>query len=240
MDVQGEYTFDAPRDIVWNALRDIDVLAQVMPGGEDFSEVGENQYTGSLKIKVGPVQGKFKGDIQLSDIVEPESYNIAVDGKGAPGFVKATGGLKLTEQGEQTHMACEGTAQVGGRIASVGQRLMDTSAKAIIRQSLEALNEYVKFQAASAQATQAAETADVAEATEAAEAAEESSVAAAEVAAPVAPKPEMPTYTPPTQAEMAARVAKDVAGELIPAQYRPILIGAVVLIILVILYFIFF
>ena len=224
MDVQGEYTFDAPRDIVWNALRDIDVLAQVMPGGEDFAEVGENQYTGSLKIKVGPVQGKFKGDIQLSDIVAPESYNIAVDGKGAPGFVKASGGLKLTEQGAQTHMAYEGTAQVGGRIASVGQRLMDTSAKAIIRQSLEAMNEYVKFQVAS---------------TEAAAAAEEVAAAGEEMGE-AAPTPAMPAYKPPTQAELAANVAKDVAGELIPAQYRPILIGAGVLIVLVILYFIFF
>lgn len=217
MKINGEYTFDAPQDLVWNALRDPDVLGSVMPGGEGIEEVGENEYAGNLKIKVGPVQGKFKGKIKLSDIVEPDSYKMDVDGKGAPGFVKATGAIQLTNQGEQTHMAYEGDAKIGGRIASVGQRLMDTSAKAIIRQSLEALNEYLKVQVAAQAVAQATEE---------------------EVAEAIAQAP-VPEYVPPSQAELAANVAKEVAGELIPAQYRPYLIGAAVIVVILILLAIF-
>ena len=216
MKIDGEYTFDAPQELVWQALRDPDVLGSVMPGGEGIAEIGENEYEGELKIKVGPVQGKFKGNIKLLDVVAPESYRMEVDGKGAPGFVKATGSLKLTGQGEQTHMVYDGDAQVGGRIASVGQRLMDTSAKAIIRQTLEALNEYLKVQAAA----------------RAANAPEE------EVVEVVAKAP-VPEYVPPSQAQLAANVAKDVASELIPAKYRPLLIVAAIIIVILILLAIF-
>jgi hypothetical protein len=218
MDISGEYTFDAPQELVWQALRDPDVLASIMPGGEDFAEVGENEYAGALNVKVGPVQGKFKGNIKLTDIVEPDSYTITVDGKGAPGFVKATGHIKLSDLGEQTHMLYEGTAQVGGRIASVGQRLMDTSAKSIIRQSLEALNEYLKAQVAVQETAVATPTIE-AEMTETA-------------AKPV-------EFNRPSQTDVALGVAKDVADEFIPAQYRPALIAVGVVVLLVILYLIF-
>jgi carbon monoxide dehydrogenase subunit G len=220
MKLDGEYTFDAPQDLVWNALRDPDVLGSVLPGGEGIAEVGENEYEGDLKIKVGPVQGKFKGNIKLLEIVPPESYRMEVDGKGAPGFVKASGNIKLTGQGDQTHMVYEGDAQVGGRIASVGQRLMDTSAKAIIRQTLEALNDYLKVQAATQAVARAAN-------------APEEAVAAAVAKAPV------PEYVPPSQAQLAANVAKDVANDLIPAKYRPLLIAAAAIIVVLILLAIF-
>ncbi len=217
MKVAGEYLFEAPRALVWEALRDPDVLASIMPGGEGFEEIGENEYTGTLKVKVGPVQGDFQGTIKLSDIVAPESYQMEVNGKGAPGFVKATGGLILTEQGNQTHMAYEGDAQIGGRIASVGQRLLDTSARSIIRQSLEGLSEYLKVQTAAVDAAVAA-GAD-----------EEAAIEAAAAA-------EMPAFTPPSQTEVALTVARDVAGDLIPPQYRPVVIGVVVILVIVILY----
>ena len=116
MQITGEYIFDAPQTLVWQALQDPDVLASVMPGGEDFQEVAENEYAGNLKVKIGPVLGRFKGKIKLTDIVAPESYRIEVDCKGAPGFVRATGSLKLTGQEAQTHMEYEGDAQIGGRI----------------------------------------------------------------------------------------------------------------------------
>ncbi len=218
MDISGEYTFDAPQELVWQALRDPDVLASIMPGGEDFAEVGENEYAGALNMKVGPVQGKFKGNIKLTNIVEPDSYTITVDGKGAPGFVKATGHVKLSDLGEQTHMLYEGTAQVGGRIASVGQRLMDTSAKSIIRQSLEALNEYLKAQVA----------------------VQETAVATPTIEAEMAETAAKPVeFNRPSQTDVALGVAKDVADEFIPAQYRPVLIAVGVVVLLVILYLIF-
>lgn len=221
MKIAGEYTFDAPQDLVWEALQDPDVLSNAMPGGEGFEEVGEYEFTGNLKVKVGPVQGIFKGNIKLEDIVAPESYKMIVDGKGAPGFVKATGGLKLTPlDGDKTHIEYDGEAKVGGRIASVGQRLMDASAKSIIRQSLDGLNEYLKVQVAARASAGAAGASE-----------DEMAEAAA--------KAEVPEYKPPSQVSVAANVAKDVAGDLIPAKYRPVLVGLVILVVLVILYFVF-
>jgi carbon monoxide dehydrogenase subunit G len=251
MQIAGEYTFDAPQEMVWKALRDPEVLGTIMPGGEGFEEVGEseNQYAGILNVKVGPVQGKFQGNIQLSDIVEPESYTMTVDGKGPQGFVKANGRLHLTPQGEQTHMVYEGNAQVGGRIASVGQRLLDSSAKSIIRQSLEGLNQYLKYQVASGAATTSVATTDVVVAaadippdevisSEAIqdEAMPEQVTSAAPVAPTATPEIKNPTpiseYKPPSQTEVALNVAKDVAGDLVPPQYRPIVIGVTLLILL--------
>lgn len=221
MEISGEYTFDAPQDLVWAALQDPEVLSNAMPGGEGFTEVGDNEFEGNLKIKVGPVQGVFKGNIKLVDVVPPDSYRMEVDGKGAPGFVKATGGLKLTPQGDKTHMAYEGSAQVGGRIASVGQRLMDTSAKSIIRQSLEGLNDYLKVQVA-----QRAATTVVKEVVE-------GEVVGEETAVPI-PTP-VPTYKPPSQTQVAMNVAKDVANDIIPAKYWPYLIGLVVVLIILLI-----
>lgn len=219
MDVSGEYLFDAPQEATWKALQDPDVLSSIMPGGEDFKEIGENEYSGLLNIRVGPVQGKFKGKIKLSDVVPPESYKMDVDGKGAPGFVKANGSLKLTGQGEKTMMSYEGTAQVGGRIASVGQRLLDSSARSIIRQSLDGLNEYLKVQLA----TQS--SGDAAEATVA-----EINGATGSV--------NTPDYRPPSQTEIAMNVAKDVAGDVVPPRYRPVVIAVAVILAIFLLYLI--
>ena len=219
MEVGGEYTFDAPREMVWEALQDPDVLGKVMPGGQGFEQVGENEYAGTLNVKVGPVQGKFKGKIVLSSLVPPESYNLDVDGKGAPGFVKANGAMRLTDQGDKTSMMYEGTARVGGRIASVGQRLLDASAKSIIRQSLDGLNEYLKVQQTVQVATEAAEAAG----------------ASPEEVAEAVSAAELPEYTPPSQASVAMNVAKDVAGDLVAPEYRPIVIAVVIMLVLCLL-----
>jgi carbon monoxide dehydrogenase subunit G len=144
MKVAGDYTFDGPQSLVWDTLLDPEVLASVLPGCEKLDLVGENEYEGALKIKIGPVQGQFMGKVKLEDIQAPDSYTMQVDGRGAPGFVKATGNLKLAASGPQTVVNYEGDAQVGGRLASVGQRLVESSAKAIIKQSLDGLNAAVK------------------------------------------------------------------------------------------------
>jgi hypothetical protein len=142
----GEYKFEAPIAEVWKALLDPVVLAAVMPGCEKL-ELVDDAYVGDLNIKVGPVQGKFHGKVSLSDVEEEKGYTMKVDGRGASGFVKATGKVKLTPEGYDTKMEYDADAQVGGRIASVGQRLIDASAKAIIKESLEGLNANVKARA---------------------------------------------------------------------------------------------
>ena len=146
MKLAGNYKFEAPVAEVWKALLDPVVLAAVMPGCEKL-ELVDGSYVGELNIKVGPVQGKFQGKVILSDVEEEQGYTMTVDGRGAPGFVKAKAAVKLTPVGDETTMEYDADAQVGGRIASVGQRLIDSSAKAIIKESLEGLNANVKARA---------------------------------------------------------------------------------------------
>ncbi len=151
MKIEGQHRFDAPRDVVWKTVLNPHVLANVLPGCEDFHETGENQFEGLLKIKVGPVQGKFKGKVELSDLVEPSSYSLRVQGKGPPGFVDGKGQLTLEDAGDSTLLHYQVDAKVGGRIASVGQRLLDSSSKVITRQALEGLEKHVMAQVSPAE-----------------------------------------------------------------------------------------
>ena len=82
MKLTGTYTFNAPRELVWEMFLDPTVLAQIMPGCEELVKVGDNEYEGQLKIKVGPVQGSFKGNVQLSELNPPHTYHMEVNGKG--------------------------------------------------------------------------------------------------------------------------------------------------------------
>jgi carbon monoxide dehydrogenase subunit G len=141
MKLEGEYTFDGPRDEVWTILRDPDVLATALPGTKSLEQVGENEYTGEMHVRIGPVSGVFSGRLTVSDEVAPESYTLSVEGKGAPGFGRGTGHVQLSELEEgRTLLKYEGDMQVGGRIAGVGQRLIDTASRSMISQGLESLN----------------------------------------------------------------------------------------------------
>src|SRR5678815_3467925 len=130
MKLEGDYLFEATVPEVWSALFDPVILAAVMPGCEKL-ELVDGHYVGDIKVKVGPIQGNFTGKVDLKDKVEPESYTMIVDGRGAPGFVKATAHVKLAAEGERTRVAYDTDAQVGGKIASVGQRLLEASSRAI-------------------------------------------------------------------------------------------------------------
>ncbi len=144
MNVSGDYVFEGGQELVWGVLLDPEVLRSVLPGCEKLELVGEDSYEGDLQVKVGPVQGKFHARIDLEDVEKPHSYTLKVDGRGAPGFVNATGRLKLMAAGDRTNVSYEGDARVGGRLASVGQRLIESSAKAIIQESMDGLNNAVK------------------------------------------------------------------------------------------------
>lgn len=145
VDLEGTYTFDAPRDAVWSALMDPQVIAAILPGCRKMEETGQNEYRAVIQIKVGPVQGNFEGTVKLSDIQEPQAYHIAVTGKGAPGFVTGEGDLGLAEQDQKTVMNYKGKATVGGKLAGVGQRVLDSSAKFIINQGLGQLEKQIKL-----------------------------------------------------------------------------------------------
>ena len=98
MKVQGTYTFEAPLETVWNALFDPEVLARTLPGCEKLEREG-NQFKGDINVKMGPVQGKFQGKVDIIDIKERESYTMIVDGRGPAGFGKATALMRVQTAG---------------------------------------------------------------------------------------------------------------------------------------------
>jgi uncharacterized protein len=202
MKLEGDFVFEAPIEQVYGALLDPVVLAAAMPGCEKLERV-DGQYQGELNIKVGPIQGKFTGKVDLKDMDPPKGYTMTIDGRGAPGFVKAVATVKLESEGETTRMRYDADAQVGGKIASVGQRLLEASARAISKQSLEGLHENVKIRAAAARAAKAEPA-----------------------AAPPAPSPEPPpapvVLKQVDQTALAASIAKEVTKSLLP---RPALIA---------------
>jgi len=126
----GEQIILLPRDIVWKALNDPSVLSQCVPGCESFDLTGERQYKVVMQVAVGPIRSKFTGKLLLSDIVAPHSYKISFDGSGGvAGSGKGHAVVKLEELGEQTKLTYTVNAQVGGRLAQVGARLIDGVAK---------------------------------------------------------------------------------------------------------------
>jgi carbon monoxide dehydrogenase subunit G len=137
--ISGRYSFPATREEVWAALNDPEVLARTIPGCQRLEQVGENAFESTLKIGLQAVRGTYTGMVRLEDIRAPEHYKIVVDGKGSNGFMQGEGSIDLHEEGESTSMDYAGEAQVGGTIASVGQRLIEGAAKTLINQSLKAL-----------------------------------------------------------------------------------------------------
>lgn len=152
MKLAGTYTFEAPTQVVWDALFDPDVLAATLPGCEGLVRDGD-EFTGDINVKMGPVQGRFKGKVNVTDQNPIESYTMVVDGRGPAGLVKATAKIALSElAATRTELAYEADVSVGGRMASVGQRLLDASSRAIVKQSLEGLNQQITALALQAQA----------------------------------------------------------------------------------------
>jgi carbon monoxide dehydrogenase subunit G len=139
MKIDGDYAFKLPIQVVWDGIFDPEILAASLPGCESLEREGD-VMRGELVIKIGPVKGKFKGTVELSDLDEPNGCKLSIDGRGAQGFVKATADIALAESDGQTVLTYSSDSKVGGKLASVGQRLIGASARAIAKQSLEALD----------------------------------------------------------------------------------------------------
>ena len=131
MDMTGEYRIRAPRRQVWEALNDPAVLRQCIPGCDELEQVSDTELVARVTAKVGPVKAKFSGGVTLSDIAAPESYTISGEGKGgAAGFAKGSARVRLVENGDgQTVLHYEAHAQVGGKLAQLGTRLIGGTAK---------------------------------------------------------------------------------------------------------------
>ena len=133
MKLEGNYSFEAPLDTVWQGLFDPEVLARTLPGCDKLERQGD-QFLGEINVKMGPVQGKFQGKVDIQNVKDRESYTMVVDGRGPAGFAKATANIRVKGEGATTRLDYDSDVQVGGRIASVGQRLLDASSRAIVKQ----------------------------------------------------------------------------------------------------------
>lgn len=131
MDMTGEYRIPASRDKVWAGLNDPDTLKASIPGCESLERTSDNAFAATVVAKVGPVRSKFKGQVTLSDLHPPESYKISGEGKGgAAGFAKGGADVKLAEDGpDATVLSYTAKADVGGKLAQLGSRLIDATAK---------------------------------------------------------------------------------------------------------------
>ncbi|HVS21467.1 MAG TPA: carbon monoxide dehydrogenase subunit G [Pyrinomonadaceae bacterium] len=139
MKIEGTHELHAPRERVYAALIDPEVLQRCIPGCESLEKTDENSYAAILKAGVGAIKGTFKGNVKLEDMRAPEHYRIVVDGKGGPGFVKGSGDFDLEEKNGGTLIKYTGEMQVGGTIAGIGQRMIQGAAKMMASRFFTAL-----------------------------------------------------------------------------------------------------
>jgi hypothetical protein len=218
----GEYRIPAPRDTVWRALNDPDVLRASIPGCEELDMVSDNELTAKVTAKVGPVKQKFNGAVFLENVNAPHSYTLRGEGKGTAGFAKGSADVQLEEQGVETVLRYQAHADVGGKLAQLGSRLVKGSAQ---KMADDFFSNFV------AQVTGAPAPAE-------AEAAEVPAPQEVEAAREKPPEREVPA-----RAAAAARAAKRATEERLkappsekPFWQRPVVVGvAVVVVLLVIL-----
>jgi hypothetical protein len=146
--ISGSYTIDAPREVVWAALNDIEVLARIVPGCERLEQTGDNKFEGTVKIGIQSIRGTYSGRLRLEDIQPPYHYRMIASGRSANGVVDGAGTIDLVEQGGKTQLNYDGDAAIGGTLASVGQRLVEGAARQLINQSLKALVEQITLRTA--------------------------------------------------------------------------------------------
>jgi carbon monoxide dehydrogenase subunit G len=130
MDMTGEQRIAATQQAVWAALNDTEVLRQSIPGCESLEKLSDTEMAAKVKLQIGPVRANFSGKVTLSDLDPPNSYKISGEGSGgAAGFAKGGAVVRLSEDGGATLMRYEVKAVVGGKIAQLGGRLIDSTAK---------------------------------------------------------------------------------------------------------------
>ena len=139
MKIAGTHEVRASRERVYQALVDPVVLQRCIPGCERLEQAGENAWSTTMRAGVGSIKGVFTGNVRLEEMRPPEHYRIVVDGKGQPGFAKGTGDFDLEEKDGITTIAYAGDLKVGGTLASVGQRMIEGSAKMMASQFFTAI-----------------------------------------------------------------------------------------------------
>jgi carbon monoxide dehydrogenase subunit G len=175
MNLNGERTLPGKPDQIWRMLLDPDVLVSAIPGCEELEKVEEDHYTGVISAKVGSIQSTYNATFKISEKDPPNSYVLNVQGQGSAGFVKGDVKMEMAPEGSaETTLTYSGTANVGGRIAQVGQRMVKATADAMIDQGFEDLRDRIQREVDLEDAREAARAEGAGEAETAAEQAAES------------------------------------------------------------------
>ncbi len=151
MDMTGEYRIAAPRQAVWEGLNDPAILQSCIPGCESLEKTGDNEFKATVRIKIGPVSARFGGKVTLMDLDPPNGYRIVGEGSGgAAGFAKGGATVKLESDGSDTILRYTADAQVGGKLAQVGSRLIEGTSQKLAGEFFSAFAEKVQSNAAGA------------------------------------------------------------------------------------------
>jgi carbon monoxide dehydrogenase subunit G len=141
MIIESDFRFNATREEVYAGLQNPEILAKALPGTERLEMVSDGLYEGEMVVSVGPVTAaRFEMSVELVDLVEPESFSMIVGGRGKVGFVEGRADVRLEDHGEVCLMIYRAELGVGGKVASVGQRLLDSVGKAMSQRGLKAVD----------------------------------------------------------------------------------------------------
>jgi carbon monoxide dehydrogenase subunit G len=203
MDMTGERRIPAPRQTVWEALNNPEVLRVSIPGCESLEKLDDDQMKATAAVKVGPISARFTGKVQLTDIDPPNGYRISGEGQGGvAGFAKGGANVALADDGADTLLTYQVNAQVGGKLAQLGGRLIDATAKQMADAFFDRFSKQVQAMSPAA---------DQAPAPAAAEAA-----VGHVVVEPAAPAPVSPAYVTPAHAP-PANVTAPITSAPLPA-----------------------
>ncbi len=139
MKIEGRHTVPAPQETVWQRLNDPSVLERSLPGVERLEPDGPDRYRASIKYKVGAVSGSFSGSVELSEKNPPHSMRLKTSARGVPGFVTGEGKLELVPKGAETEVVYSGELQLGGLLAAIGSRMVESAAKKSIEDFFKSL-----------------------------------------------------------------------------------------------------
>jgi carbon monoxide dehydrogenase subunit G len=155
MQIQGERRIAAPREAVWRALNDPDILRIAIPGCDSLNRLSETEFESQLTAKIGPVKATFGGKVTLSEIDPPSGYTLSGEGKGAAGFAKGSAVVRLRDESGTTILSYEAAAQVGGRLAQVGGRLIEGTTRKLADAFFDAFAQQVSMPAVAPSAAEA-------------------------------------------------------------------------------------
>lgn len=231
MDMTGERRIPAPRQTVWNALNDPAVLKASIPGCESLEKLSDTAMKSTVGVKIGPISARFNGTVTLADIDAPNGYTISGEGQGGvAGFAKGGAKVRLEDDGPGTKLSYEVNALVGGKIAQLGARLIDASAKQLSDQFFDRFSALVAAPAAS-DASAPAAAATAATPTAGTPTAATTTAAATTGAAPPVPDAARPPPPPASSVSMLDLMPREPMG--LP---MPFWIGGLVFLLLLLLY----